>query len=307
MTTVNSSQTRLAYVAESTYGTTPATPTMQIMRVTGEGLKPALSYITSDEIRADRNVPDLTLVGSEAGGNIDFELSYGSMDDVLESLMYSTWSTNVLKNGVTQKSFTIEKTFEAGTTDQYHRFTGSIVNTLSLKMEAKKAITGSFGFVSKGMSSAQAIISGATYTAVNSNPVINAATNFTSLTMTGISSPKLMSLNIDISNQLKQQPVIGSIDSNAITAGTFIVTGSFDAYFETNDMYDSYLNDTSTNLSFTIGGAGSKNYAFSMGKVKFSDGEILAGAANQDVMARMKFQALYYASDAATLKITRTA
>jgi hypothetical protein len=142
----NASQTRLAYVAESTYGVTPATPTFQKLRYTAEGLGANIENVTSNEIRADRNVSDLIQVGSSAGGNVDFELSYGSYDDFLESLMFSTFSTNVLKNGVTEKSFTLEKTFETGATDQFHRFTGAIANGFNLSMTTGAIVTGSCVF-----------------------------------------------------------------------------------------------------------------------------------------------------------------
>ena len=116
---VDSSQTRLASIAEVTYGTTPSSPTFLEQRFTSEGLNANIENVVSNEIRADRNVSDLVQVGSSAGGPVAFELSYGSFEDWLESLMFSTWSSNVLKNGNTQKSFTLEKTFEGGATDQY--------------------------------------------------------------------------------------------------------------------------------------------------------------------------------------------
>ena len=59
----DSSQTRLAYIEESTWGTTPATPTMLEMRFTGESITPNIETIVSDEIRSDRNVTDLIQTG----------------------------------------------------------------------------------------------------------------------------------------------------------------------------------------------------------------------------------------------------
>lgn len=302
----DSSQTRLASIDEVTYGTTPASPAFDTIRITGESLKPALQYISSNEIRADRNIPDLTLVGSEAGGAVNFEFSYGTFDKWLESLMYSTWSTNVLKNGVTQKSMTLEKKFEAGATDQYHRYVGSVANTMSLNVQSKQQVTGSFGFLCKSMSSAQAILTLATYNAANSNPVINAANNFASLTITGVSSPQIVGLTLNVNNNIRQQPIVGAVANKGIGAGRFMVTGTLDAYFETNDMLDLYLGDTSADLSFELGGTSSLKYLFDCGKIKFSDAEIIAGGNDQDVMARMTWQALYSSGDASSLTITRT-
>jgi hypothetical protein len=223
----NSSQTRLAYVVESVYGTTPATPTFKEARFTGESMNANIETTTSNEIRADRNVTDVIQTGQNAGGAVDIELSYGSFDDWLESLLFSTWSTNVLKNGITQKSFTIEKTFEAGATDQYHRFTGAVANSLALSIQAGQIVTGSFDFLAKGASTGQAIISGATYTAPNTNDVINAAVNFSALGVTGVTSPAITALNLNITNNLRQQAVVGSLESRGIGTGSFEVTGDF--------------------------------------------------------------------------------
>lgn len=302
----DSSLTQLAYVTEVTEGTTPATPAFTIARYTSESLKPNIQHVSSNEIRADGNVSDLNQVGSTAAGNVEFELSYGSFDDWLESLLRSTWSTNVLKNGVTPKAFTLEKLFEAGATDQYHRFTGARANTMSLAIRANEIVKGSFGFMARTMTSAQAAIASSTYTPANTNPIINAASNFASLTMTGVTSPEITSLNLSINSNTRHQPVVGSLGAKGIGQGRFEVTGDLEAYFSTNDMYDLFMAGTATNLSFRLGGASTKKYDFSMGNVKFTDGEVLAGGNDQDVMARMQFQAIYYGSDAASLKITRT-
>lgn len=98
-------------IEESAYGTTPATPAFQIVRMTSEALKHTRQNTSSNEIRSDRNTADLVQVAGGAEGPINMEFSYETFDDFLESFMYSTWSSDILKNGVTQKSFTIEKTF----------------------------------------------------------------------------------------------------------------------------------------------------------------------------------------------------
>lgn len=302
---VDSSQTRLADITEVTWGTTPATPTFKVARFTGEGLNANIENVVSNEIRADRNVTDLIQVGSEAGGNIDIELVYGSFEDWLESLMYNTWATNVLKNGNTEKSFTFEKTFEAGVTDQYHRFTGMIADTMSLSMATNQIVTGSFGFMGKDMIVSQAAIAGSSYTAANTNPVINAAANFASLAITGVTGPELTALNINITNNLRGQKVLGSVDNRAIGTGRFEVTGDLTAYFENEELFDLFLAGTAADLTFKIGGTSSKNYVFNIANLKFETGEILAGGNDQDVMANMTFRGLYDGTDN-TLEITRT-
>jgi hypothetical protein len=106
---VASSQTRLASIVEVTYGTTPATPTFLIQRFVSENLNANIENVVSNEIRSDRNITDLIQVGQSAGGSVDFELSYGSFDVWLESLMFAAWATDVLKNGNTQNLSQLKK------------------------------------------------------------------------------------------------------------------------------------------------------------------------------------------------------
>lgn len=303
----DTSQTRLAYIAESTFGTTPSTPAFTEARFTGEGLNANIETVTSNEIRPDRNVTDLVQVAQSASGAVNFELSYGSFDAFLESLMFGEWATNVLKNGVTEKSFTLEKTFETGATDQFHRFTGAIANNMSLSMATSSIVTGSFDFLAAGFSSAQAIITGATYTGANTNPVINAATNFASLAMTGVTSPELTALDISITNNLTLEQVLGSLDARGITSGRFQATGTLTAYFENEELFELFLNGTGSDLTFKLGGASSLNYVFDLPNIKFNSAEVVAGGNDQPVLVNMAFTALYDSGEAASLKITRTA
>lgn len=302
----NSSETRLASIVESTYGTTPSTPTFLNQRFTAEDLNANIENTTSNEIRPDRNISDLIQTGQDAGGSVDFELSYGSFDLWLESVMFGAWSTNVLKNGVTQKSFTIEKTFEAGATDQYHRFTGCVANSMSLSIAAGAVVTGSFDFMANGFSSAQAAIAGASYTAANANPVINAATNFGSLAVTGVTSPQLTALELNINNNLRQQRVIGSLDSIGLGTGRFEVTGSLTAYFQNAELYELFLAGTASDLTFNLTDSLGNDYEFVIANLKFDTGRVVAGGGDQDVLAEMTFRGLYDGTDN-TLQITRTA
>ena len=99
----DANRTQVGIVEESTFGTTPATPVFETLRVTSE---PNLSYqpitAASNEIRSDRQVSDLPLVDKEAGGGIEMELSYSALDTILEGALFDDW-TNLAtrKNEVT--------------------------------------------------------------------------------------------------------------------------------------------------------------------------------------------------------------
>jgi hypothetical protein len=88
----DSNRFALAVVEEVTPGTTPPTPAWEALRITGApSLEFAPTTVSSEEIRPDRNIPDLILTDAEAGGEVSAELSFGAQDTVLEGAMFSDW------------------------------------------------------------------------------------------------------------------------------------------------------------------------------------------------------------------------
>lgn len=301
----NASEVQLSYVPETTWGTTPSTPTFQILRFTRESLKLLRESVVSSEMRADRNVTDQILVSGGASGGIGIELSYGTFDDLLESLLQNTWSTNILKNGITKKSFTFEKKIELGTTDQYFRFTGMMVDSLKISVKAKEIVSGEFSLVGKGGALAQTPISGATYTNPTTEKVMSASADFASLSVGGVTTLNVQGLDLEIRNSLRPVDVAGSMERAGIGSGRFEVSGSLDVYFESNTAYDMFLAGNAVALSFVLGSTTLKKYRFDIGSLKFGDAEVFAEGADGDMMCRMSFNGIYNSGDAATLKITR--
>lgn len=91
MSFATTNQTGVFIVEETTWGTTPATPALQELRLTGEGINYEIENITSDELRSDRMVSDTVQVGQTTSGPIDFELSFGTYDSLMESALYSAF------------------------------------------------------------------------------------------------------------------------------------------------------------------------------------------------------------------------
>ena len=307
MTIADVNKTTFSFIAETTPGATPATPVFTKTRSTGgQGIKFNQQFVTSNEIRADRNIADRVRVSRNTSVDYDFELSYGTFDAFLEGLLQNTWLTNVLENGITPKYFTIEEIYELGATDEYKRAAGVAVNTMSLAVQANSIVTGSVGMIGFGTPTvAQAIITGATYTDVNDNPILSASTNFASFAVTGLTSPKVQSLNLSINNNLREQPVAGSIDGVGIGSGQFDVTGDMTLYFENSDALDIFLADTATDLAFSLGGASDLKYDFSLPRIKVLD-ESMPKTNTADLPITLQFGATYDSADGHTLEITRT-
>lgn len=107
MTSAN--RVQVALVRETTPGTTPTTPRMRIMRITGESLSFAPEYVDSDEIRADRMLGDPIKVMQAASGGVNFELSYPEdntpLSELIRSAMFNPWvNTPTIDNDGTADS-----------------------------------------------------------------------------------------------------------------------------------------------------------------------------------------------------------
>lgn len=89
----NGSRHSMAHVAEVTYGVTPATPAFKPLRHTSTTLALSKEVLESEELRSDRQKTDVRHGAYQVGGDMGFELSYGSYDDLIQAALGGTWST----------------------------------------------------------------------------------------------------------------------------------------------------------------------------------------------------------------------
>ena len=88
----NGSRHSMRYIAESTYGTTPATPAFKPIRHTSTTLGLSKESLQSEEIRDDRQIADFRHGAYQVGGDMNIELSFASFDDLLEAVLLGTWT-----------------------------------------------------------------------------------------------------------------------------------------------------------------------------------------------------------------------
>lgn len=303
MAIASTSRSRVAYIAETVFGTTPATPTFKEFRRTTGNLRTKKTTVQSDQITLNRNVRDEYMVGQDVEGSYDFEFSADTLDDILAGALRGTWATNVLVNGVTEPSFTFEETIDLSGSYAYHRFPGCRIDTMALNFASRKAIAGSINIKGQQQTLATAIISGATYTAATTTPV-ETAVNVASLTVAGASA-KVRSLSLNIANNLRGRETVGGLYVDSFGMGMCDVTGTIEAYFESNTLYQSVLDHGGGAVSLTAGGTANKKYTFLLPAVKFLDGAVKLGGKNDDVMVSIPFRAIYDATTAGSIKITR--
>ncbi|GLK86687.1 phage tail tube protein [Ancylobacter defluvii] len=301
----NGSGTRIALVPETVFGVTPANPTFQVQRMTGAGIRSNKSTGTSEEIRRDRNVTDEFLLGVDVAGDNNFELSYGSFDDIIAAALFSTWNTDAIVNGLTPKSFTYEETLELGVTDSFSRFTGVMVNQFSLDVQARAAVTGSVSFMGQKETLATTALAGATYTDPNTNKIETASGSIAALNVADVANVAVRRVQIQIANNLRTRPVVGSLYTEEFGYGVIDVTGTIEAYFATNALYQKVLDHGGGALAFTVGTVANQKYAFTLPKIIFQSGERAQRNNSSDVMLNLPFRAVLDGTTGGSIKVER--
>ena len=137
---------QINYVEETSFGVTPTTPTMKIVRATlGAKFDLKRDTFVSKEMNSARQVMSLNYGNRSGSGTIPFELSYGSFDDFLSAVMggTQTWGGgNILKIGNAKRSFTFEQQYPDINTNEIN--TGVVLTDFSLTVKPGAVVTGSF-------------------------------------------------------------------------------------------------------------------------------------------------------------------
>lgn len=300
MAQAQGSRHSISYVNEVTFGTTPGTPSMLELRNTGTTLKATKDAFVSEEIRNDRQIVDMRHGLKKIGGDINFELCYGAFDDFLEAALFGSWSTNVLKAGTTAKFFSIERAF--ADVSEYHLFTGCMVNTFSLNIQPNAMVTGTFGIVGKnvtiGSSAADASV-----TAAATHPPFDGFTG--TISEGGSSVDNVTSLTLELNNNLNPAFVIGSDVTPQILAGRSILTGTLQAFFESEALLNKFLNETESSISVTLEGISGGDHTILIPRIKYTAGDVDVTTADDGLLISLPFQAMRDSSEATNFKITR--
>jgi hypothetical protein len=94
----SSNLVRVAFIEESTYGVTPGAGNFETARFTSENLSGTPDTVESQQIRTDRMSSGQVVTGLQVAGDLQIELAKESQfEELLESVMYSTWNTQALQ------------------------------------------------------------------------------------------------------------------------------------------------------------------------------------------------------------------
>jgi len=291
----------MAYVQETTFGTTPATPVFKALRHNSTTLALTKQGFASAEIRADRQIANYRHGTYQVGGDIVSELSATSFDDLIAAAMMQTaWTSNALIIGTTQTSFTIERFFDD--IGQYIRSTGCQIDGFSFSVKPNGLIDVTFPVVGLSETTASVAITGSTYGSLSTTSPMDGFTGIIKNGGTAIAT--VTQLDLKFTNKLAAQFAVGNQAAVGITEGTANVTGQIIAYFTDLSLLDLFINETESSLEFTFTD-GTNSYDFLVPNLKYN-------GSNPDVkddgpiMLTLPYQSILDTVTGTTLKITRT-
>lgn len=301
MTQATGSRSYLAYVAETVAGTTPATPALKGIPFQNTSLNLTRGLVTDPSLRSDRQKRYSRLGNRMVGGNIVVSYAPNTFDELLESVFLSSWTTDVLKIGVTPKSFT----FEIGHPDisQYRTFTGVTAGGFTLNVPSGNTlVTGEFTMMGTNgaIGSATVDAAGGIEAPVEGDPFVHLDATFLE---GGVSIGYLTGVQIEIQNQLTANYAAGSPGARSITAGMATVTGQITAYFESAALFTKWLAETDSSLKFTLT-VGADSQEWFLPKVQYSASTIPV-ANDGPIIQTLTFEALYDSVTGSVVQVTR--
>lgn len=217
-----------------------------------------------------------------------------------------TITGQTLRNGTDAKSFSLETEF--GDVTQFKSFTGMRVNNFTLNLSVGEILTGVLSFLGKDSAIAASTIGTGGPNAAATNEVMNAVNNVAFITEGGAAfTGELQEFSAALANNLRSQKAVGTLGNVGIGSGRAVVTGTFNAYFEDETLYNKYLNGTETDLAIRVTDPAGNAYIITFPRIKFTGGNLAAGSADSDVIVEMEYQGIRHPTYDFTYQIDRFA
>jgi hypothetical protein len=295
------SRTQLAYVAESTYGTTPATPAMVSLPFVTHSVDLTKTRVQSAEITPDR-MPRVDRHGQRTvTGDISVEMRPADYDFLLEDALFGSFTSNVLNTGTTVSSFTLED----GALDitQYRAFTGCMVNTMQMSIAPNQMTTATFGIIGKNMTQSATPLD-ASLTAASNNEPFDSFSG--AISEGGSTIAYVNSIDFTLNNNLNPTFALGSVTTPQVEFGMSSLEGTMTVFYQDAALITKFLNETESSLSIVLDDrVGGLNYTLLMPRIKIN-GAAVPVASPASRLLTIPFVALRDSSTGTQLRITRT-
>ena len=295
------SRTRLAYITESTYGTTPATPAMVSLPFVTHSVDLTKTRVQSAEITPDR-MPRIDRHGQRTvTGDISVEMRPADYDFLFEAALFAEFSgggTSILNTGTTVKSFTLED----GALDitQYRAFTGCMVNTMQMSIAPNQITTATFGIIGKNMTQSTSPLD-ATLTAASNNEPFDSFSG--TISEGGSTIAYVNTIDFTLNNNLNPTFALGAVATPQMEFGMSTLEGTMTVFYQDAALITKFLNETESSLSIELDDrVAGLNYTVLMPRIKIN-GAAVPVASPASRLLTIPFVALRDSSTGTQLRI----
>lgn len=298
------SRSRLSFIEEVTFGTTPS-GNFTTLPFNTSSLNLSKDRVQGNEIQSDR-IPRVDRHGNrQVGGDISVDLRKGDFDTLIECLMFNDFATDdTITCGTTFKSLSIED--YAADIDQARLFTGCGVSSATFSIAPNQMVTTTFSIVGSDMAIST---SEKTVDAASSNQPFDSYSGDIFLNNVGGSDTAIAnvtSLEFSVDNGLNPTFIVGTSATPQLEYGMAMVEGTLTAYFEDEALIDRFINETETELTVSVDDpTGSNPYEFFFPRIKINGADVSLDNPQSRIIT-MPFVSIYDSSAQSNLVITRT-
>jgi hypothetical protein len=208
-----------------------------------------------------------------------------------------------LRAGTEKRSFSVEREF--GDIDRWARFTGCVVNQMSLSLKPNAIVTGKFSIVGKTATYATVSLD-ASPTASQDNSPLDAFTG--AFYEGGTAMGLVTSIDLTLDNSAQANFVVGSPFASNVTLGRSNITGDTSVFFQDMTMLNKFVNETESSLEIYLGAgtSGSESYRIYLPRIKYGSGDNSVSGEGPIEM-KMSYQALLHSTLLTNIIITKIA
>lgn len=302
------SRSRLGFITETTFGTTPS-GNFEPLPFSTHSLNLTKDRVAGTDINSHR-MPTVDRHGNKSvAGDIVADLRHAEYDELIQAALMSdndfatgftagdgsTTVTNAAILGTTPTFFSIEDYAED--IDQSRLFTGMTVNTMAVSMAPNQMVTATFGMIGKDMTLPAQTAEKTLNVGAGNEPFDSYSGDIKLGTKGTLGSALTLitAMDFTLTNGFAPTLVIGEDTASALEFGTAVLEGTVSAYFEDTTLINRFLNETESALEVSVGD-GTNTLTFTLPRIKINSADVGVDGPTSRIV-NMSFTALRDDSD----------
>ncbi|ODM77795.1 phage tail tube protein [Bradyrhizobium elkanii] len=256
---------------------------------------------------------DWCRVSAIAAHKLSFDrVPAGWAADAAAGVTLRVFTGDILFNGSTKRSNTIERQYLDHAPVTYEYLRGMTINTLQVDLNTQDVVTYTKNYLGRDayLPAPMVRATGATDLPASTFDVLNTSSNIGRIGFDGspIAGPNfVLKASFTINDNLRAQNAIGSVGAVGTGNGDCLVTGTLQTYFGDPSIYQKIINNTRTSFDTRVGRADGnrESMLFDFPSIKLSDGAPSVSGKNADVILDGQFTATRHPTLGYTMSVGR--